>query len=384
MAFEHYMRSGDKVLRMGYTTGTCAALATQGAVRLLLGAEEPGLLSVMTAKGILVEVEPETWHVTEATASCTVRKDAGDDSDVTDGMLVTATVRWSPEPGIHIDGGSGVGRVTKPGLDQPVGNAAINHVPRQMIRDSAIAELELAGREEEGGLEVTISVPDGEERARKTFNPMLGVVGGISIIGTSGIVAPMSEQALIDTIEVELRQKRTESDRLIITPGNYGKDFLTTYGLAGGQIPVLMFSNFLGETLDMMATMEFREVLLVGHIGKLVKVAGGVMNTHSRSADCRKEIITAHAAAAGADTEVCRRLMTAATTDSCIEIMQAASVAEQTMASIVDSIQWQLDHRVRDNFRIGAMTFSNVYGVLGITDTGQELMDKWRREGALQ
>jgi cobalt-precorrin-5B (C1)-methyltransferase len=144
-----------------------------------------------------------------------------------------------------------------------------------------------------------------------------------------------------------------------------------------------MFSNFLGETLDMMTTMDFQEVLLVGHIGKLVKVAGGIMNTHSRSADCRKEIITAHAAVAGADTETCRRLMSAATTDSCIEIMEAAGVKEQAMASIVESIQWQLEHRVRENFVIGAMTFSNVYGVLGTTGVAKDLMEKWRSEGAL-
>ena len=199
MAFEYYIRSGQKKLRCGYTTGTCAALAAAGAARLLLTGAPPETLRLVTPKGVAVEVEPAEWVLENGAARCAVYKDGGDDADVTTGHLVVATVTKTAS-GIAIDGGKGVGRVTKPGLDQPVGAAAINRVPRQMIAGAVQAVCEDTGYE--GGLSVVISVPSGEELARRTFNPSLGIEGGISILGTSGIVEPMSAQAIVDTIAV--------------------------------------------------------------------------------------------------------------------------------------------------------------------------------------
>ena len=377
MAFEHYIRSGRKMLRCGYTTGTCAALAAQGAATLLLSGQTPDALTLDTPKGLTVNVRPLYCRMEdENTALCAVEKDAGDDSDVTDGMAIVAAVRRTAAPGVTIDGGSGVGRVTKPGLDQSVGAAAINHVPRQMIEQQALTVCRAYGYT--GGLDITISVPGGEEAARRTFNPQLGVEGGISILGTSGIVEPMSEQALIDTIELEQRQAAVNSTRLILTPGNYGTDFLREQGWDRLGVPVVKCSNFIGEALDNAANLPFTEILLVGHIGKLVKLAGGVMNTHSRYADCRTEIFCAHAALAGADTSVCRELMQSATADACIEILDGAGLRQTVMESILTAIQRHLEHRAGGAYKIGAVLFSNQFGFLGQTDQASELLEGWK------
>src|SRR5699024_2973541 len=265
-----------------------------GAARLLLTGQAPSRLSLRTPKGWVVEVAPVFCRLLEeGGALCAVRKDGGDDADVTHGMLVQAAVVLTPGPGVSIQGGEGVGRVTRPGLDQPVGAAAINRVPRQMIARAVAQELETAAWP--GGAGVTISIPGGAETARRTCNPLLGVEGGLSGLGTSGIVEPMSQQAIVDTIEVEARQARQSGARLILTPGNYGADFLAAQGLDGLGVPVVRCSNFIGDALDIAAAQRFEQVLLAGHLGKLVKVAGGIMNTHSRQADCRTELFCAHA-----------------------------------------------------------------------------------------
>ena len=211
----------QKLLRYGYTTGSCAAGAAKAATLMLCTGRKVDRVPLMTPGGVLLELEVLDPVLDEKSASCAVRKDGGDDPDATSGLLIYARVQRISR-GIQIEGGVGVGRVTKPGLDQPVGAAAINHVPRRMIQ-AAVQEA-MAG--EPGGMEVTIYVPRGEEVGRKTFNPHLGIVGGISILGTSGIVEPMSQQALIDTTRVELNMRRALGDTdLLLTVGNYGDDF---------------------------------------------------------------------------------------------------------------------------------------------------------------
>ena len=225
-----------------------------------------------------------------------------------------------------------------------------------------------------------ITAPEGEKAAEKTFNAKLGIEGGISILGTSGIVEPMSEQALVDTIEIELKQIALESERLIITPGNYGEDFIAERELDQLGVPIQKFSNFLGETLDILSGLDVREVLLVAHVGKLSKVAAGIMNTHSKYADGRNEIFCAHAAICGADTETCRKLMDAATTDACIEILEEAGIREQVLESILHAVQQKLEHRVKGNYDIGAVMFSNVYGLLGTTEKADNILCKWEED----
>ncbi len=378
LQFEHYVRSGQKLLRCGYTTGTCAALAAAGAARLLLTDTAPETVALRTPKGIVVEVAPLFCRTVAEGAECAIEKDGGDDVDVTTGLPVIATVELLPGcTDIRIDGGRGVGRVTKPGLDQPVGAAAINHVPRQMIAEALRREAEAACYT--GGFAVTISIQIGEEVARRTFNPHIGVEGGLSVLGTSGIVEPMSQQAILDTIQLEMNQAalRTNDRRLILAPGNYGLDYLHDTYPAFAAIPVVKTSNFIGDTLDMAASAGFEQVLLVGHVGKLVKVAGGIMNTHSYTADCRTELFCAHAALCGASRELCAALYAAATTDACLELLDAAGLRAPVLESLLDAIQLHLDRRAGEAFRVGAVLFSDQHGPLGATQTAKELLEQW-------
>ena len=165
--------------------------------------------------------------------------------------------------------------------------------------------------------------------------------------------------------------------RLILAPGNYGLDYLHETYPEFHAVPVVKTSNFIGDTLDMAAAARFEEVLLVGHVGKLVKVAGGIMNTHSHTADCRTELFCTYAALSGAGQEVCAALLHAATTDACIEILDKAGLRAPVLAGLVDAIQTHLDRRAAGAFRVGAILFSNQHGPLGQTQTAKELLQAW-------
>lgn len=376
MAFEHYISAGGKRLRCGYTTGTCAALAAAGAARYLTEGTWPETVSLRTPKGWRVEVPLEACRAEPGRAICAVRKDGGDDVDRTHGARIEAAVTLTESPGITIQGGPGVGRVTKPGLDQPVGEAAINRVPRQMIARAVEEVLSAAGYE--GGASVVISVPEGEVIARQTFNPRLGIEGGISILGTSGIVEPMSAQAVVDTIALELRQAAAQGEkRLILTPGNYGLDYLRRQGMDQWEIPMVKCSNFIGEALDEAVLDGFSEILLVGHVGKLVKLAGGIFNTHSRTADCRAELFCAHAALAGGDKTLCRALMDCSTTDACLARLDEAGLRDPVMAGLLGAMREHLSRRAGETCAVGAVLFSNEYGLLGETPEAKEIMERW-------
>ena len=359
------MSTGGKLLRCGYTTGTCAAAATRAAAELLLGRAVPSVVAVETPAGMTVLVDVEESERGKDWARCAVQKDAGDDPDVTDGIMVHATVRLSDEPGIAVDGGVGVGRVTKPGLDQPVGAAAINSVPRQMIITAAREAAEAYGRA--GGLSVCIDIPAGVELAARTFNPRLGIEGGISVLGTSGIVRPMSEDALIASIKLELGVLRASgANHVLVVPGNYGRDFAQR-NLGLDVSHAVSCSNYLGATIDEASRLGFSHMLLVGHVGKLVKVAAGIMNTHSRVADGRAEVMAAHAALAGASREVVVAIMEAPTTDAMIDVLANAGLLGQAMESIMARMAQVLSQRAGDALKVDAIVFSNTHGVLGRT-----------------
>ena len=371
MGLELYRQEGTKKLRCGYTTGTCAALAAQAAARALLLHERPAKATLLTPKGVEVSAPVEELEVGEGFARCAVRKDAGDDIDVTDGILIFAQVRPIPH-GIQVDGGKGVGRVTKPGLNQPVGQAAINQVPRQMITQALSQVLE------EGdcacGLEAIISIPQGEKLAAKTFNPNLGIVGGLSVLGTSGIVEPQSLEALQKSIEVEIRMHRAQGEKqLILTPGNYGEAFIKTYAPLPPW-PQVKCANFIGASLDYCAQYGYEKVLLVGHLGKFVKLAGGVMDTHSRLADCRMEILAAHAALAGGEPSLIGKIMEAATTDGALELLQKAGLWEKVRQTLLHKIQYHLERRAVGNFSVGAIVYNNIQGFLGETSQVKGLL----------
>lgn len=382
-------------LRWGYTTGSCAAAASQRAAALAFGmvftAQDP--IFLQTPKGIGLSLEMAEWEAGEHWARCAVKKDSGDDPDITNGILIHAKATvLSPDRGTAVKGttgeistmlteagpqiilaaGMGIGRVTKPGLACAVGEPAINPVPRKMI----LQELGTLCEELEfwGTLRIELSVPEGTALAQKTYNPRLGIAGGISILGTSGIVEPMSEQALIDTIKVEMNMRKAEgAEYLLITPGNYGETFLQAHYQLKPTASVKC-SNFIGETLDYAEQSGFKGVLLVGHIGKLIKAAAGIMNTHSKYGDARMEILGVHAALAGASREWIVRLFSCNTTEQAIDLLDEAGLRQETLQSVLSKLEFHLKERTHHQLEVGAVIFSNQYGYLGETDAAKRVL----------
>ena len=370
-----YVIKDSKKLQCGYTTGSCAAAAAKAATGMLFLQKKMSEVDLMTPKGILLHLKPEDIQIESDRVRCAIRKDGGDDPDATHGLLVYATVSKISEPGVQIDGGKGVGRVTKKGLWQPVGEAAINRVPREMIREavtSVCEEMDYAG-----GISVVISVPGGEETAKKTFNPRLGIEGGISILGTSGIVVPMSEAALIASIRLEMEMRHANGNEyLIITPGNYGEDFLREHV----EIDLknsMKCSNYVGETLDMAAEMGVKGILFIAHIGKFIKVSGGIMNTHSRHADCRSELMAAQAIRVGADLDTAKRILDTITTEEAIDILNEKNLTSQVMELVTEKIHYYLQHRCGGALETEAIIFSNAHGYLGETKGAEEMLKRF-------
>lgn len=361
-----------KKLRSGYTTGSCAAAAAKAATSMLLDGILVNKVSLLTPKGVTLHLTIEDISMSKDYVRCAIRKDSGDDPDVTDGILVYAKVRRVQGNQITLDGGIGVGRVTLPGLWQKIGEAAINKVPRQMILQEVATVCEQKGYD--GGLEVIIEIPKGIELARRTFNPRLGIEGGISILGTTGIVEPMSERALIDSIALEIKVKEANGQEiLILTPGNYGADFLNAT-LHIDIDKAVKCSNYVGEALDTAVEVGYKKILMVGHVGKFVKLAAGIMNTHSRQADARMEIFLANAALEGANIEILQAIEKAITTDEMILILKQSGHLEGVMKRIMNRIQFYVQHRVGLDIKVGIMVFSVEYGLLGQTEGTEDFI----------
>lgn len=368
---EEYISKGGRRLRLGYTTGSCAAGAAKAAAEALLCGHFPEAVRLMTPKGIELRLDILEKSVSEDSACCAVRKDSGDDPDITDGILIFARAERISS-GVEILGGEGVGIVTKAGLDRPVGEPAINSVPRKMISEAVreIAEL----YEYRGGFRITVFVPGGEELAKKTYNPRMGIVSGISIIGTGGIVEPMSTRALIDTIRAEANMRRAEGIKnLVLTLGNYGNDFLAGY-LPDISEKNVKCSNYIGEAIDIAAELGFESVLIVGHIGKLVKLGAGIMNTHSSCADGRMEVLVTCGLMGGCSKETLLKITNCATVDAALDIINGEGRLEAVMKILCSRIQGHLDAFGTGRLRLGAVLFSNQYGLLGITDEGERLI----------
>ena len=440
---ELFVREDGKTLRCGYTTGTTAALASYAAARLFITGKGSPTVSLCIPAGITVEAEVEvsgfndcisgkscgrrTGHAAAREkeehgeneeyrenrlqcAVCGVRKDGGDDRDVTDNLLILAKIEPvnGTEAGdaekmgkrVILKAGEGIGTVTKPGLFVPVGEAAINPVPRRMIEEAVIKAMQETGYE--GMLKCTISVPEGKKAAASTFNERLGIVGGISIIGTTGIVEPMSRRAYSDAVCLEIRQQAAiGKKRLVLTPGNYGEAFIKellskepafadeTFSEAVGglrkeflkepdKLCVVMCSNFIGDALDEAIADDFERVMIAGHAGKLVKLAGGIMDTHSRIADCRLELICAHAALCGASRALAERIMASVTTDAAFDLLEGEDrdLRDAIVKSLMGAIDLHLKERVRKHERESslkpkALLFTikdGEYRILGITE----------------
>lgn len=370
-----------RVLRKGFTTGSCSAAAAKAAAYMLLTGGTLSQISIETPAGIRYHAEIQDIRRSAGGLSCAVIKDGGDDPDVTTGLPIRATVsvvrEGTLETGkteILIDGGDGVGRVTLPGLDQPVGNAAINRVPRQMIAKEVRDVTDAL--DFHGIIQVIISVPGGQEVAEGTFNPRLGIQGGISILGTSGIVEPMSTKAILDTISVELSQRKELGYREVaVTPGNYGQNFMQeTYGYDLDQS--VKCSNYIGDTIDRVKELGFQGMLLTGHIGKLIKVSGGMMNTHSREGDARMELLAAALIRRGGSGDTAREVLSCKVTEEALRIIQAESESlfQNTMAEVMERILFYLRKRGGDELPVECILYSSEFGLLASSLGAMEML----------
>lgn len=403
---DSYIYKNQKKLRWGYTTGTCAAAASLAAAVMLLRGRRMEQVSLTTPKGVRLDLEVEEMETGENCVCCGVRKDAGDDPDVTDGLMVYSQVRLpdadsgsagdareagdNTEAGddrnacgdyvyekdglrLILSGGVGVGRVTQCGLSCEVGKAAINPVPRQMIFEQVAGVCRESGFK--GVLSIEIRVPEALKVADKTFNSRLGIQGGISILGTSGMVEPMSETALLDTIRLELRQRIRKGEKnLLVTPGNYGENFVgTVLGLGLGQ--AVKCSNFIGSTIDMAVEEGAESILLIGHGGKLIKLAAGIMNTHSSWADGRMEILAAHGAACGAKRELVEQIMEAVTVDEGLRLLETEDgLREQVMKRVMARLEQYVKRRAGGRLRAEVIVFTNERGILGATTGADDML----------
>ncbi len=389
-------------MKNGFTTGSCAAAAAKAAALMLFEETEIKRVEIMTPAG--VEYTAEVWDIKKGTetdsgapfVSCAVRKYSGDDPDITNNMLIYARViraetgirpipAHTPDahPGksvfgqsygegrVYIEGGTGIGKVTRPGLDRKVGEAAINTVPRRMIEQEIRAVTE--EYEYRGDIKVIISAPEGERIAAKTFNPKLGIEGGISIIGTTGIVEPMSTKAILDTIKVELNQLLATGEKTaIVSPGNYGLDFMKArYGYDLDR--AVKCSNYIGETIDMACSMGFESLLLTGHVGKLIKLSGGIMNTHSKEGDCRMELMAASAVRAGADRDTVILILDSLSTEEAYQHMIDHNIEKECFSYIMEKISYYLQKRAV-SMKTECIVYSNKYGLLGATPHAEELL----------
>lgn len=413
---EEYVIKNQKKLRLGITTGTCSAAAAQAAAMQLLLGVESHAVTLRTPKGMMVSVPVYLLESDSRKASYKVVKDSGDDPDVTNGTDVCVTVAYAKQrvreqtdgsaeldgsvgirgskkssgrvemglrcnnhgsqdrscaftsesfPYLTLDGGIGIGRVTKEGLEQAVGQAAINRVPRQMIFAAVVDVCEKANVCEP--LHITVWMPEGETLAKRTFNPKLGIEGGLSILGTSGILEPMSEQAIVATIETEIRQLHAVGEeKVLVTPGNYGQAYASEY-LGLDLAKSVKSSNYIGDTIDLAISYGMKDFLLVGNIGKLVKLAAGIFNTHSKVADGRGEIFAVHAAMAGAGANVVQEIYNCINTDRMLDVVEREGLREAVMQSILAAIEKHVAGRIGDAMRFGVIVFSEKYGYLGQT-----------------
>jgi cobalt-precorrin-5B (C1)-methyltransferase len=354
-------------LRCGFTTGSCAAAASAAASRMLLENKEVFEVAILTPEGVRLSLPVEDIAISDGEKGrivrCAVRKDAGDDVDVTNGLLIYSTASFIEKKDVIIEAGEGIGRVTKPGLDQPVGEAAINSTPQRMIREEV--RRALLSHRESRGIHILIEAPGGEELAEKTLNGKLGIVGGISILGTTGIVHPMSKRALLDSIHVEIRSALASGDGdLIVAPGNYGERFAKGLGISTDDL--ILCSNFIGETVDLAVVEGAKSLLLIGHVGKLIKLAGGIMNTHSREADARSELMCASVIRCGGSRELARSVLDCVTTESALALVKEEE--EDLLARVTKDIATRADaalqHRCKGALKTGVILFSSELGLL--------------------
>lgn len=369
---DKYILKNGKKLRCGYTTGSCVAAATKASILMLLTRKIIYSVEILTPSGIKFITDIDNIDINENYVSCSVKKDGGDDIDATNGMDIYSKVTKC-ESGINIYGGEGIGKVTRKGLKVDVGKSAINPVPLKMIEDNT--KQIFKSENYNGGINILIYAPKGREIAKKTFNEKLGIIGGISILGTSGIVEPMSESAILETIKTEIDVFSEKNKEIIlITIGNYGRDFVKNkfkIDLDKG----IKCSNFIGETIDYACYCNFKRILLIGHIGKLIKIAGGIMNTHSRIADCRMEILAAHCALCGIKLDMIKQIMNCITVDEAIEIISKTKLEKEIFKSINKKIKEHLIYRTKGKLEIEFIIFDSNENIIMFSEKAFEFIE---------
>lgn len=336
---EEYVYIDGKKYRRGYTTGSCAAGAAKAASHMLLTKKKLETVNIDTPKGIPLFLKVENIDIGEKYVECSIKKDGGDDIDATHGIDIYARAEVTDSfvtidtyneksldytEGIVLCGGKGVGIVTKKGLSVEVGQAAINPTPVKMIKSEVI---KVIGQDIEKSLgknkvlKITIFVPQGEEIAKKTFNPKLGIVGGISIIGTTGIVEPMSDEGWKKSISIELQMKKEQGlDKIILVPGNHGEQFIKEK-LELDTKYVVRTSNFIGYIIKEAQRMGYKKIFMAGHIGKFIKLSAGIFNTHSRVADARSEILVSNLALMKAPYSILEEISKCLTAEEAVDII---------------------------------------------------------------
>jgi cobalt-precorrin-5B (C1)-methyltransferase len=355
-----------RFLKYGITTGATAAAAAKAAVTAIV--KEPvDRVVIPTPIGLRFELPiKSTKKLSADSAEAVVVKDAGQDIDVTDKMEIIATVRLNDDGKITIKSGKGIGKVTKVGLQVPIGEGAINPVPKSMITE-AVKEVLPAGK----GVEVTISAPQGANIAKKTMNAKLGVVGGVSILGTIGVVKPLSLEAcrrsLVPQLDVAMARGYK---RILFVPGNIGERIAKQqFGVP--EDAIIQTGDFVGYMLDKAVEKGVKEIILLGHSGKLVKLAANIFNTHHKVGDARNEVIASYAGAAGAKTETIKELLAANTTDEATEILKQCKLLEATYNRIAARISQRVSDRVEKKLKISVVVVAMDGKVLGMDENGR-------------
>ncbi|MBF7097172.1 cobalt-precorrin-5B (C(1))-methyltransferase CbiD [Alkalibacter mobilis] len=371
---ERFINKNGKNLRYGYTTGSCAAAASKAAVIMLITQETVSNISISTPKGWELDLNIVDASISKDHAACGVVKDGGDDPDATHGMTISAIAKRNNDNTLKIKGGTGIGLVTKNGFDQPKGEHAINSIPRQMITSEVKKACSMLGYD--GGIEIEIYALEGEEIGKKTFNPRIGILGGISILGTTGIVEPMSEKALIDSLFLEMNViKENGSEEIFVFPGNYGKQFAKDNLSIDFNKSIKIGNNF-GEVLKKASELKFKKIVLVGHIGKMVKLAGGIMNTHSHNSDARMEILAAYASLCGGSRDLTAKILDCAACDDALTHLKGEGLLETVMKNIAERIEHHVRFKLGDGIRLGLVVFSNEFGILAINDEANSLKER--------
>ncbi len=363
-----------KKLRGGYTTGACAAAGVKAALITINEGTAPAMVKLTALDGTQLAIPIAKVTRENDTVTAKVVKFSGDDPDITDGATVvtalcpfTATGEKVPDDEIIFCAGEGVGQVTKPGLSVPVGEPAINMGPRKLI---ANVLRETGGKA--GGFCVTVGIENGRELAKKTLNPILGIEGGLSVIGTTGVLRPMSEEAFKNSLTVQLDvAKASACSQLILVPGKIGADIAAQHNLPAAA--VVQTSNFVGFMLEEAVERGFTEILILGHLGKLAKIAGGSFHTHNRVADARMEVIAAYAAANGAASATVRQILQSSTTEEALTILRKNNLAAVVCQDLAQQAQIRAERYIFGQARIGVVIATFTGELLGISSTAKEL-----------